>query len=416
LRLLADDLTGALDSAAAFGVEVPVHLDAAPGASAGEVVAVATPTRDVPAGELGTRLDPVVGWFVDGDLSFKKVDSLLRGNTFAECAYLARAGGFDGVVFAPAFPGQRRVTVAGQQFVIPVDASATAQRDPVGPPIVEAFAALGLDCRTTSVPDASSDGGTGGSAARAPIVWVPDVLDDADLHRVAQRACAPGSALTGRWLWCGSAGLAQAFAAAMGIPAPAPAGGAPAAHGLPGDGAQALRRVLMLGASHHPVVRRQWRHLRQAWPHAVTVREGDDAEFATACSALECDFDVAALELSPCRPLAGHQAARLLQAQLAELVRRIRKPSILLVVGGDTLLGLCRATDVESLVTLPAPRAGWGRARLVGGMWDGLICHSRSGAFGDEFDLDDMLRFAAGGAPPAASAPQFEAGRGTTSC
>lgn len=402
VRLLADDLTGALDSAAAFAVDVPVHLDAAPRESAGGVVAVATPTRDVPADELRTRLDRVVGWFVSGDLSFKKVDSLLRGNTFAECAYLARAGGFDGVVFAPAFPGQRRVTVAGQQYLTSSDAGATAPRDPVGPPIVEAFAALGLDCRMTSDLDTSSNVSAGDSTARAPIVWVPDVQSDADLQKVAQLARTPTSMLTGRWLWCGSAGLAQAFAAAMGIAAPTVHAREP--YGHPADGAQALRHVLMLGASHHPVGRRQWTRLRQAWPHAVTVREGVDAEFATACSALELDFDVAALELSPRRPLTGLQAATLLQEQLAELVRRIRKPSTLLVVGGDTLLRLCRATGVESLVTLPAARAGWGCARFVGGRWDGLICHSRSGAFGDESDLDDMLQYAAGSVRPAKSA------------
>jgi uncharacterized protein YgbK (DUF1537 family) len=402
VRLLADDLTGALDSAAAFALEVPVHLDPAPLDPAGRVVAIATPTRDVAADELRDRLDRVVEWFVSGDLSFKKVDSLLRGNTFAECAYLARTGGFDGVVFAPAFPGQRRVTIAGQQYVVSVDAGATAARNPVGPSIVEAFAALGLDCRTTPGPDLPSEGRAGESTARAPVVWVPDVQGDADLLRVAQLACTPHSAMKGRWLWCGSAGLAQAFAAALGIAAPDLQ--ASAVQRQPRGGALAWRRVLMLGASHHPVVRRQWRRLRDSWADAVTVREGSDAEFEAACSTLEGDFDVAALELSPSRPLTGAQAATLLQEQLAELVRRIRRPSTLLVVGGDTLLGLCRATGVQSLVTLPASRAGWGCARLVGGDWDGLTCHSRSGAFGDESDLDDMLLFATGGATRAKSA------------
>ena len=37
-----------------------------------------------------------------------------------------------------------------------------------------------------------------------------------------------------------------------------------------------------------------------------------------------------------------------------------------------------------------------GRARLVGGRWDGVVCHSRSGAFGDDGDLLAMWRAVTG--------------------
>ena len=116
IRILADDLTGALDSAAAFDGEIPVFIDCPPkdvdtGIS---VSVVATPTRDVPSEELSTHLQPVLAWLKSGDIAFKKVDSLLRGNTFAEVAWLINAGGFASTVFAPAFPAQGRVTVSGQ--------------------------------------------------------------------------------------------------------------------------------------------------------------------------------------------------------------------------------------------------------------------------------------------------------------
>ncbi|MEY4748375.1 MAG: hypothetical protein RIQ60_589 [Pseudomonadota bacterium] len=411
LHLLADDLTGALDSAAAFDLEVPVHLDAPP-ASAGvaasdiavatatrSVVAVATASRDVPADTLERLLQPALPWFASADLAFKKVDSLLRGNTFAECAYLARAVGFDGVVFAPAFPGQRRVTLAGQQRLVAADAGRTPPpQDQVGPSMVEAFAALGLDCRTSTHPPGPAPDGA------RPLVWIPDVRSDADLQRVARLATEPASPLGGRWLWCGSAGLAQALAAQLGwglrqadrqLQAPteppvqtAIAGTTPPP---PHEQRPAWRQVLMLGASHHPVVRRQWQHLRQALPDAVHMGEGDASQFASACAALAGEVGVVALELSPTHALSAAQAAALLREQLAELVRCSRKPSTLLVVGGDTLLGVCRATGVQSLVTRPAARPGWGAARLVGGVWDGLTCHSRSGAFGQATDLVDIL-------------------------
>ena len=57
------------------------------------------------------------------------------------------------------------------------------------------------------------------------------------------------------------------------------------------------------------------------------------------------------------------------------------------MVGGDTLLGLCRASGAEGLLAHPSIRQGWGCARLMGGVWDGVPCYSRSGAFGAADDL-----------------------------
>ena len=110
IRILADDLTGALDTAAAFSGKVPVYIDHPPLVSESDgdqpVSVVATPTRDVAVEELAGFLEPVLDWFVSGRMSFKKVDSLLRGNTFEEIAWLCRRGGFERVLFAPAFPAQ----------------------------------------------------------------------------------------------------------------------------------------------------------------------------------------------------------------------------------------------------------------------------------------------------------------------
>lgn len=384
IRLLADDLTGALDSAAAFAGSIAVHLDKAPpaqsmaGAEAG-VIAVATPTRDVPPDTLPQRLASVLDWLAGGDLAFKKIDSLLRGNTFAECAWLARAGGFDGLVFAPAFPAQGRVTQAGQHYLLAPANTAMAGRTPVGAPLAEAFAPLGLQVHAGEAP-------AGPMAGDGPQVWVPDILTDADLRALASRT------LSGRWLWCGSAGLAHALAAALGR-APARDGSAPAAGSSPAGPA----RLLMLGASHHAVVRRQWQHLRMAWPAALHVEAGHEQQLAAAHQAMAADFDVAALELSPRDALSPAQAAALLEHQLDELVSRVRRPARLLVVGGDSLLALCRASGAAYLRTRPAARAGWGHAVLAGGAWDGVDCHSRSGAFGGEDDLSAMLRQALAG-------------------
>lgn len=361
IRLLADDLTGALDSAAAFAGSVPVGLGRVPVGAAADVVAVATPTRDVPPTQLPAQLAGLVDWFAGGDMAFKKVDSLLRGNTFAECAYLARAGGFDELIFAPAYPAQGRITVGGRHLVI-----TGGQPTTVVDAIPASFAAVGL-----------------GGDDTGPRLHVPDVRTDADLQRLVAEGLVAAGTPPRRRLWCGSAGLAQALAAHRGS---LPAARAEPAAKLSSTG------VLMLGASHHAVVRRQWAHLRAQRPDAVRVREGDAAEFSSACQRLAAPFGQALLELSPLQSLTPTQAVELLQAQLATLVQRIAPPSTLLVIGGDTLLAICRATGVQHLQTQPARRAGWGCAQLVGGRWSGVVCHSRSGAFGDDSDLSEMLR------------------------
>lgn len=387
IRLLADDLTGALDSAAAFAGSVPVYLGAAPAMQVAGVVAVATPTRDVPVEDLPQSLDRVRDWFCGGAIAFKKVDSLLRGNTFAECSHLARAGGFDGIVFAPAFPAQRRLTVGGRQVV----RSADGVDEAVGPPMAEGFAALGHDVDTPSAM----------SRRPAPsVVWIPEASTDDDLRRIARRAVPGPQALPGRWLWCGSAGLARAIAEAF--DAAAGPGTPPEADPCSGGAAE---RVLMFGASHHAAVRAQWRRLRHAWPAALQVVAGDEAQFAAACAAMRGPYGLAALELSPLHRLTPKEAAALLERQLAALVESIVPPSLLLVVGGDTLLATCRATGAHLLQTVPARRPGWGCARIVGGHWDGVVCHARSGAFGDEDDLDGMLRCV--GAPAGPSGTRF---------
>jgi len=115
IRILADDLTGALDTAATFASALPVFIDhpqeqGQPYFDA-PISVVATPTLDVAPETLPAFLQPVLGWLQSGTLAFKKIDSLLRGNTFAEIAWIARHGDFNQTIFAPAFPTQGRITI-----------------------------------------------------------------------------------------------------------------------------------------------------------------------------------------------------------------------------------------------------------------------------------------------------------------
>ena len=119
LRLLADDLTGALDTAAEFvALTGPIQAfwhGALPGLLQGNA-ALDSGTRErtpAQAAEIVSQLTPHLA---DAAIAFKKIDSLLRGPTIAELAACLRAGGWRRCVLAPAFPYQGRVTRGGQQY------------------------------------------------------------------------------------------------------------------------------------------------------------------------------------------------------------------------------------------------------------------------------------------------------------
>lgn len=337
-RLLADDLTGALDSAAmlAGAGAVPVALDGPASLEpAAPVQACATASRDLPPSALAQQLAPCLDWLAGGGLAFKKIDSLLRGNTFAELAWLAHSGRFRRLVVAPAFPAQGRIVAGGVLRL----AGAAAQAQVALAERLHAVGAL-----------ATGDGAFALGPAR---VEIPDAASDADLDALMQGA--DGAAT----LWCGSAGLAAALARVQGLVAPPPQQLAPAAG-----------TVWLVTGTRHPVLRGQLaRMAARGWP-------------------AHCRF----VDLAPAGELSPAAATEALAQGAERLLASGPPPSQLVVIGGDSLLALCRAAGVRTLRAGPSPRPGWGCARLAGGRWDGVACLSRSGAFGGPADLLDLLR------------------------
>jgi D-threonate/D-erythronate kinase len=176
LRLLADDLTGALDAAARLvpmAGPLPVVWDYAnvPGTAA-----IDSGTRDRPPDEVFSRIGQFAPLLEGADIAFKKIDSLLRGHVALELAACMRF--FDHCVLAPAFPFQGRITRGGRQLF----------RDQV------AWRDTGVTLR-----------------------GMHDAETDADLDDIV----AEGRALSGRVLWCGTGGLAGALSAHLPVPKPA---------------------------------------------------------------------------------------------------------------------------------------------------------------------------------------------------
>ncbi|WP_018606290.1 four-carbon acid sugar kinase family protein [Uliginosibacterium gangwonense] len=366
IHLLADDLTGALDSAAAFGRGVSVWMErpdqTAPRAP---VECVATESRDIPASCLLDVLQPSIDWFKQNCLAFKKVDSLLRGNTFAEVALLAREGGFPGVVFAPAFPAQGRVSYGNRHW----RQTAADQFEQIGTQTLsEAFAAHGLYNVGTS--DETAMAGQGSR------VWIPEIRTEADLLALAAQVDKLSS-----WMWCGSAGLAFALAQKYSLQQTAVAQNL--ADHAPG---------ILISASFQPSFKRQWQILKAALTAPVFAEAGQYEAVAAAMKKFQAQPGFAMFDLSATEWLAPAEAAQRLQQQVEQLVSGLPRPGTLVAIGGDTLLALCKATGAKGFLADTPLRSGWGCSWLNGGTWDGVRCHSRSGAFGKDDDLLTMVQ------------------------
>jgi uncharacterized protein YgbK (DUF1537 family) len=356
LRLLADDLTGALDTAAELvGVTGPVNAF-----WHGAIPQVLPPnatldsgTRELDEVSAVARVTALAPALKGGGIAFKKIDSLLRGSSLQETAACLRVGIWERAILAPAFPYQGRVTRGGIQYA----------RDhgglwsPVGGDIVGRLRELGAIAQPGRL-----------DAPLLPGISVFDAETDEALHEVA----ALGNAGTAPVLWIGTGGLAQALALA----APSQAG-------------PRLRPpVLGLFGSDQPVTAGQLAACSSDW---LRLRDGGPLQVAAIAARLHSEGRVlASLDLP--HGLARDEAARRIATELHRLVRDLPPPGTLLVAGGETLRGLCLSLEARSLEVHGRIVPGLPRSVLRGGIWDGVTVVSKSGAFGHPTLLQDLLR------------------------
>ena len=353
LRLLADDLTGALDTAAEFvGLVGPVHAfwrgarpDTLPANAA-----IDTGTRERDEASARAITTDASAALRDAAIAYKKVDSLIRGQTLPELAACYTAGAWRHAVLAPAFPFQGRVTRNAQQYM-----ASGSGWTPVGPPLVEALRALGLPVMAGVL-----------GTPLAPGVTVFDADTDEELEAVVASVGADA-----RTLWCGTGGLARALAGAHPHPALPP---------LPGP-------VLGLFGSDQAVTAAQLEACGVHWtalPHG-----GPDSGEHLARQLRRHGIALASLDLPA--GLSRTEAASRIDRELHALTTHLPRPGTLVVAGGETLRGLCLALGAESLLVQGRAVPGVPVSRLCGGAWDGVTVMSKSGAFGHPTLLRELL-------------------------
>ncbi|MBU8540978.1 four-carbon acid sugar kinase family protein [Falsiroseomonas tokyonensis] len=353
LRLLADDLTGALDSAAELtGLCGPVPLRWTDGAAPAGSLAIDTGTREVAREKAVVRLRRMAPHWRGADIAFKKIDSLLRGHVAAELAACMAMGAWHHVVLAPAFPAQGRITREGHVLVRQAEGGFRA----LAPSLPELLAGEGLQ------PQRGQPGGP-----LPPGLSIFDAEEEADLAAVV----ALGRTASAPVLWCGSGGLARALAASA-----------------PACTSQALPRpVLGLFGSDQPATARQ---LAACGEQALRIAGGDDA-VAARIGAMLRDQGVAMVGMDLPGGLARDVAAARIAGILNDLIPRLPAPTTLVAAGGETLRAICEAAGASGLQAVGLVQPGVPRSVLRGGAWDGVTVVSKSGAFGSDALWRDLL-------------------------
>lgn len=345
IAIIADDLTGALDSAAPFaarGRRVAAALDPeALGEALGvgaAVVAVNTLTRHLdPAPAAAVAREAAARCVAAGArLLFKKVDSRLRGNVGAEAAAVAGALGAGTLVVAPAVPAQGRVVTGG-----------TVRGAGVGE-------AGGIEIR-------------GRLAAAADLrVEIPDGRSEEELDAVAASCVARA----GRVLAVGAHGLAAALARQLGR------GAKDAPRFVPEP------PVLVVIGSQDPATAAQVAALA-AYPGAVAIIEAHEGLLPPP-PALTV-FPVTVLRSVPGAGAGSDPTERF--ATGAAAWSTALRPRTLLATGGDTAAALlrhlgCRVLEVGGEA---APGIPWSRTA------GGCAVVTKSGGFGRRTTLVELL-------------------------
>ena len=355
MRLLADDLTGALDTAAAFvRLSGPISVywpDVIP-TELPQSAALDTATRELGRAEATAVLDRLSPTLASGALAFKKIDTLLRGHPAAELAACFRQGTWRFCVLAPAFPYQGRTTRGGRQYISEPDGGWSL----AGGDLAAELAAEGLAVQV----------------ARPGCDIAPGItLFDAEIDQDLACIVAAGQRADGAILWCGSSGLARALAG--GVDAPR------------SDGLQPP--VLGLFGSDHPVTNRQLAACGARW---AQLEERDIRSGSAIRDRLDHDgLVLASIKLPP--GLTRSEAQQRIGRKMATIVDQVMPPRTLLVTGGETLRSLCLSLEAESLEVYGEIEPGLPRSRMRGGRWDGIDVVSKSGHFGGDQLWRDLV-------------------------
>jgi uncharacterized protein YgbK (DUF1537 family) len=392
LGIVADDLTGAMDSSGYFASQsfsTVVILD--PGfPSDADVVVVTTNSRAEDPNIARERVKQAVRSLV-GRVVYKKIDSTLRGNIGAELEAAMAEMTCEKAVVAPAFPAVGRTTVAGVLLVNGVPVAETQfANDPILPvkeshipSLLEQSTRYQVGCLSIEDIDAGPESLYRRISEMQQEIAVCDVTAPSHLTGIAQAVALA----QGRWLLCGSGGLARElhfiFAkvskASRAKPNNLSSGPALVVVGTRNQVAanQLLKAKDELGL---PILNLAVERLKQedVLPEKVgsILAEADHLLEQGKGLALSSTF-------SQYTPTLKHT----IPALMAEIVAGIlagRKFAGLFLSGGDIAVEVCRRLQVSAIWVHGEVEPGVPAGELIGGQNQGMRLVTKAGGFGTE--------------------------------
>ncbi|MFC8259399.1 four-carbon acid sugar kinase family protein [Streptomyces sp. NPDC057291] len=388
---LADDLSGAAETACALGGPVRLSLNAADVAeiAAAHDLVVDLDTRHLSSAEAAYAVRAALRAAQAGPprLLYKKVDSQLRGHLAAEAA--AYAEGATAVVIAPALPVARRTVTGGVVHVngVPLHRTDGWRAERASAPRSLAEALSGLPVRTVPLDVVRSEPAALAAEFRRISASgahpAPDAETDADLDAVAAATLrlGPGFRLLG------SGGLAAALGRTLLRPAAATRPPTPARDCTP---------LLFVVGTAEPGAVAQIAHLTALGAHHVRL---DPTDLAAGTVRLPRTAAAAALTVLSIDGSAGPRpgAGRALSTALGALAAAHPGRPDLVLTGGETARTTLDALGIGELEPLGEIHHGAVHSRTP----DGRHVVTRPGSHGAE---DSLLRITVALRPrPAAS-------------
>ncbi len=384
LLVIADDLTGALDSGvqlASKGDRVLVSLDCEDGlrhAPEADVIVIDSESRhdaqDVAYQKVSCLVEQALAMGVSH--IYKKTDSGLRGNVGAELSAVMDASGAEHLNFVPAYPKQQRTTEDGVHYVAGVPlAQSIFSVDPVNPVTCSDVCEL-----IHQQSDVAAMRWQQGASPRGVVVF--DCATDDDMRRIAGmlQASDPDAPMAG------CAGLLEMLP-------PCSQGNGRTASAAPLD-----PRLVVVSGSVNAVTSSQLDESERRGAHRVhlpirqILSQGWTREEACAFvettlrEAAQCPvvlIDTLGTQLTK-EEIADGGAARTISdaaGLCAALVAQACDRTVM-VVGGDALVGFVHEVDASLLEPVDELFPGIVVARYEGSRGSGTLI-TKSGAFGN---------------------------------
>jgi uncharacterized protein YgbK (DUF1537 family) len=382
IGVIADDLSGALDTGAQFaklGLETRLNI-IAEYENNSQVAVINTDSREKEK-DLAIASVKQAAAILRSRLLYKKIDSTLRGHFSSEILVLINATSYQKAAICPTVVDEGRWVKDGKLWIHNLLLHETEfAHDPTWPARTSSIQER-LGVPADHIPLSIVRSGEEDLRRRIrdvkSIYLIPDAITDSDLDNLAQ------AVIDTDVLPCGALGFAHAWGAAIaGIPP------SPQKHELILEDP-----ILIVAGSHHPITRSQIRELVRAHNlmmmevHPVKSRN-DRALLGTLVN--EISENKSILLCAPETPIPPGAARKRIMVELSELTGKIiasTQIGALVLCGGETAQSVLSRLEVKAIDIQGEIKAGFPCGILIGGIGNGLPILSKAGGFGDRETL-----------------------------